>query len=178
MDAVAPSEPTAALTPGAGQPTLHSRMTRLLERAIDQSSRASRLELYDRLLGQLVADEARIISALSDGSASPLINVYARARSIPVLENIALVGRSANIALPDMVSQYVGHLLALGLVETGPEDPALKTDYEILGAETVVLRAIKDASVGPVPARVERLTLRLSTLGQSLWDATMDESGS
>jgi len=76
-----------------------------------------------------------------------------------------------------MVPQYVSHLLALGLVETVPEDPDLKADYEILSAESMVLKAIKDASRGPFPARVEKLALRLSELGRGLWEAAMqDES--
>jgi hypothetical protein len=76
-----------------------------------------------------------------------------------------------------MVPQYVSHLLALGLVETVPEDPNLKADYEILGAESMVLKAIKDASRGPFPARVEKLALQLSELGRGLWEAAMqDES--
>ncbi|OHV03642.1 Abi-alpha family protein [Mycobacterium talmoniae] len=157
--------------------SLNTKMSRLLDRALDQSTRGSQVELYHRLLDQLVADEARIVGALSDGSASPLVNVYAWARPRlprqPVLENACLVGRTANVALPHLVPQYVGHLLHLGLVETGPEDPAMKADYEVLMAETMVLKAVKAASRGPLAASVEKLTLSLSHLGQSLWAAAM-----
>ena len=66
-------------------------------------------------------------------------------------------------------------LLSLGLVETGPEDPALKTEYEVLMAEAMVLQAIKAASLGPLSAKVDKLTLRLSGLGESLWAATMEQ---
>ncbi len=60
------------------------------------------------------------------------------------LENASLIGRTANVALPQMVPQYVSHLLSLGLVEAGPEDPpSLATEYEVLMAETSVLAAIK-----------------------------------
>ena len=71
-------------------------------------------------------DEARIISALSDGSASPLLNVYARTRAgwgEVVLENMSLIGKTANLALPQLTPMYVSHLLSLGLVESGPETP-------------------------------------------------------
>ena len=40
---------------------------------------------------------------------------------------------------------------------------------------TPVLRAMKAGSRGPVPARVEKLTLRLSDLGHELWEATQEE---
>ncbi len=71
-----------------------------------------------------------------------------------------------------MVPQYVSHLLSLGLVEAGPEDPpALATEYEVLMAETAVLAAIKSASRGPLTAKIDKSTLTLSPLGASLWAA-------
>ena len=152
-------------------------MRRLLERALDQSTAGSETELFHRILNQLVADEARILGALSDGSASPLVNVHTwRRPRVPgraVLENASLIGRTANVVLPNMVPAYVGHLLSLGLLETGPEDPAMKTDYEVLMAESMVLQAVANASRGPLGAKVDKYTLTLSSLGQSLWAATM-----
>jgi hypothetical protein len=155
---------------------LNARMSRLLDRALNQGTRDSRAEFFQRLVDQLVADEARIIGALSDGQASPLVNVRSRSREsgAAALENASLIGRSASVALPALVPQYVSHLLALGLVEVGPEDPSMKADYEVLMAESPVLRAMTAAARGPVPARVEKLTLRLSVLGHDLWEATQE----
>ena len=120
-------------------------------------------------------DEARIIGALSDGSASPMMHVFARTVTgiggEPILENAALVGKMANVSLPQLTPVYVSHLLALGLLETGPEDPRLKDDYQILGADSAVLRALKKGKRGPLEAKVERFTIRLSVLGRDLWDA-------
>jgi hypothetical protein len=156
--------------------SLSGKMTQLLDRALGQNTRGSQVELYHHLLDQLVADEARIIGALSDGSVSPLVNVYTwtrpRVQGQAILENASLVGRTANVALPQMVPQYVSHLLSLGLVEKGPEDPALETEYEVLMAESMVLAAIKRASRGPISAKVDKFVLRLSGLGTSLWQAT------
>ena len=170
--------PARAAAPEAPQPdSLGSKMRGLLDRALDQSTKGSQVELFHHILDQLVADEARIIGALSDGSASPAINVYdwtrRRTPGGAVLENAALIGRTANVALPEMVPTYVSHLLTLGLVEVGPEDPDLKDEYEILMAEPSILRSIESASRGPLPAKVDKLTLTLSPLGQSLWAATM-----
>lgn len=179
-----PSPPGRPLTAAVEDPpaeSLGSKMRDLLERALDQSTRSSRVELFHRILDQLVADEARIVGALSDGSASPLVNVHDWARrgvvGRAVLENVALIGRTANLALPEMVPTYVSHLLSLGLVEITPEDPDLKDDYEILMAETTVLRAIKSASRGPLAAKIDKLTLRLSGMGHSLWAETMQQDG-
>lgn len=171
LQPAAPDEPTSE--------SLNAKMGRLLERALDQSTTGSQVELYHRLLNQLVADEARIIGALSEGAASPLVNIHSRTRTSgqPLLENACLIGRTANVALPKMVPQYVSHLLSLGLVETGPEDPAKKADYEVLLAEPIVLATIKSGTRGPLTPRVEKLTLTLSGLGLGLWQAAMQQDG-
>jgi hypothetical protein len=159
--------------------SLGAKMRTLLDRALDQSTKSSQVELFHHILDQLVADEARIIGALSDGSASAAMNVYdwtrRRTPGRAVLENASLVGRNANVALPQMVPTYVSHLLSLGLVEIGPEDPDLKDDYEILTAEPAILRSIESASRGPLAAKVDKLTLTLSALGHALWEATMQQ---
>lgn len=188
LDSLDPAEaledaaPEAAAEGAAPDPgSLNGKMSRLLDRALDQNTRGSQLELYHHLIDQLVADEARILGALSDGSSSPMVNVYAwlspRVPGRATLEHASLIGRTANVALPQMVPQYVSHLLSLGLVEAGPEDPTLATEYEVLMAETSVLAAIKRASRGPLAAKVDKSTLTLSSLGASLWAATTGEVG-
>ncbi len=161
--------------------SLDAKMRSLLDRALDQSTGGGQSELFHRIIDQLVPDEARIISALSDGSTAPLISVRARTTTggpgKVVLANASLVGRTANLALPAMTPSYVTHLISLGLLERGPEDTAMKQDYEILGAETYVLKAIKAASRGPLPARVEKGTLQVTALGRSLWEAAMGTRG-
>lgn len=169
--------PPAPPTPQPAEPeNLGTKMRDLLGRAIGQNTAASRQELFHKILDQLVPDEARIISALSDGSASPLLNIYARTRARPlgepVLENMSLIGKTANLALPQLTPMYVSHLLSLGVVECGPEDSSMKDEYEILAADLTVLQAIKSASRGPIPAQPEKYALRLSALGRELWAAT------
>jgi hypothetical protein len=155
--------------------TLDAKMQSLLHRAGQQSTAGGRNELFHKILDQLVPDEARILGALADGSSSPLVNIYGRTRSggdgSAILANASLIGRTAHLALPRLTDTYVTHLMMLRLVEIGPEDESKATDYEILMAETFVLDALKKASWGPFPARVERQTLRLSELGRALWAA-------
>lgn len=171
----APAAPPVADEPPEKPDSLDVKMHDLLDRAVGQNTATSRHELFHKILDQLVPDEARIISALSDGSASPLLNVYARTRAglvgEVVLENMSLVGKTANLTLPHLTPMYVSHLLSLGLVESGPEDASMKDEYEILSADTAVLQAVKNASRGPIPAHVEKYTLRLSGLGLELWAA-------
>lgn len=155
-------------------------MRRLLDRALEQSAADGRLALFDKLLDELVPDEARLLGALSDGSASPLVTIRARSRGgagAPLLENASLIGRTANLTLASGTPIYVAHLLNLGLLQVGPEDPDLKEEYEILLADPTVLRALASATHGVVPARVERRTLTLSPLGRELWEATSPDEG-
>jgi hypothetical protein len=153
--------------------SLDTKLHRLLEEPGEQTVTSSRQQLFHGIVDQLVPDEARILAALADRSTSPLVHVYAPAESglmdEVVLENMALVGRTANLALPHLTPTYVSHLLSLGLVETGPEDESL--DYDLLEQDASVARAVKKATRGPLDARVDRHTLRLSGLGLELWAA-------
>src|SRR5262249_36645046 len=107
--------PARALPAAEAPPpdSLGSKMRALLDRALDQSTSGSQVELFHHILDQLVADEARIIGALSDGSASPAVNVYdwtrRRTPGRAVLENASLIRRSAHVALPAIVPTYVSH---------------------------------------------------------------------
>ncbi|GCB01871.1 Abi-alpha family protein [Mycolicibacterium sp. NCC-Tsukiji] len=157
--------------------SLHTKMVGLLGRSLEQSTCQTRLEVYDRIVDQLVADEARILRALSNGTTSPLVNVYSQARwwSMPraVLTNTSLIGRTAGVTLPAMAPTYVANLLRLGLVEIGPQTDGSEPGYEVLMAEPGVMRAIADAQQERQSARVERLSLRLSDLGRELWTTAM-----
>jgi hypothetical protein len=161
-----------AARPGTAETaTLRSKLDGLLGRALEQSTASSRQALYHRIVDRLVPDEARILSALSDGSVFALVHVYARGSGDALLENACLVGKLANVSLPQCTPLYVSHLRALGLVDVTPADAMLKDDYQILMADPAVLKAVKTGSRGPVPPRVERCTLRMSALGRELWAA-------
>src|SRR5690348_17302782 len=66
---------TSADTTRSSPDSLGGKLNHLLERALDQNTRGSRTEFFHRLLDQLVADEARILGALSDGSRSPVVTI-------------------------------------------------------------------------------------------------------
>jgi hypothetical protein len=160
--------------PEVAAPTVEETMSALLSRSVSDTPSESREKLHEVLVGELVPDEARILSALSDGSSYPLVDI-ARAGvgtyQKLVLENASTVGRAAGVALPDRVHLYVSHLLRLGLVETGPEDHSLKDEYDILLTEPSLRAMIAEMGRGPRGARIIRRTLRISDLGRELWEA-------
>lgn len=147
-------------------------MADLLERSIHQDAQASRGDWFTSVLTQLVPDEARIIAALADGSAPPLLHVLPRSGHGRILENASLIGRTAALTLPQMTPVYVTHLRALGLVDTGPEDEENQKGYELLLADKGVRAALKEGEMGKLPARVLRRTLMLSERGRELWEHT------
>jgi hypothetical protein len=148
-------------------------LDKLLEASIDMDVAASRNELYLTLLRQLVPDEARILAALSDGTAYPLLHVQARTNGHAyLLSNLSSVGRAAGVLLPDAVSIYVLRLRALGLAEEGPADDSLSVQYDILLGEPLVRQAEQEARANSrLGAKMVRRTLRISALGQELWQA-------
>ncbi|HZZ45525.1 MAG TPA: Abi-alpha family protein [Pseudonocardia sp.] len=148
-------------------------LDQLLEASIDMDVAASRDQLYLTLLRQLVPDEARILAALSDGTAYPLLHVQARNNGHGyLLSNLSSVGRAAGVLLPDAVSTYVLRLRALGLAEEGPADDSLSVQYDILLGEPLVRQAEQEARTNSrLGAKTVRRTLRISALGKDLWRA-------
>ena len=131
---------------------------------------------YTSILAGMVPDEARILSALSDGSTYPLIHVMAAARLglswHPVLECACSVGRNAGVLWPEMTHAYVQRLRGWSLVETGPEDYKQTTRYEMLETETVVRGALDEIKKGGQRSHVVRRVLKISDLGRRLWAAS------
>jgi hypothetical protein len=145
------------------EPTAAERLDALLRRSMHQTPHESNISLVEVVLQSIVPDEARILSALSDGSSYPLVHVTSRGEE--VLANASSVGRAAGVALPDRVPAYVTHLLVLGLVEVGPEDKSMHDEYEILLTDQTIRRARRDKT------RFVKRTLRISDVGRDFWEA-------
>jgi hypothetical protein len=155
---------------------LRAAMAELLNRSVEQTREQSERQLYAGLLRQLVPDEARMLAALSDGSAYPVIHVASRGRlggiKRLVLENASTVGKAAGTQLSANTPTFLSHLLQLGLVDIDPEDRSLAVQYDILQTDDLVRAAEEEARVdGPGGARIIRQTVKMSDLGRRFWDA-------
>lgn len=162
-DAVAPER-----DPGA-------HFAALLERSLEQREEAAERELLSRVVRQLCCDEARIIAALSDGQAVAACQVAAASRialsGVPVLRHASRVGVEAGVMLRDMVPAYIAHLLALGVIETAPEQRAQAQAFDLLMSDESVREAHRDIEQQlKLQPRVSRFSLQLSALGRRLWD--------
>ncbi len=157
----------APITPG-------ELLRSLLDRSMYTSPDKSRDALYLDLLGSLVPDEARILAALSDGSGYPVIHVAepgTGGNPVFTLKNASTVGRSAGVSLPRYTPLYLTRMLGLGLVRMGPEAASMHDEYEMLLTDSAVNVALATARRGVRAARVIRRTVRISDLGQELWEA-------
>ncbi|QNJ90126.1 DUF4393 domain-containing protein [Mycolicibacterium fluoranthenivorans] len=169
--------PAAALTEQAEDeaPTTPTLLLRsLLDRSMYTSPDSSRDVLYLNLLQALVPDEARILAALSDGSAYPVIHIAEPGvGNTPsfVLKNASTVGRQSGVSLPMHTPLYLTRMLALGLVRLGPEASSMYDEYEMLQTDHTVTTALGRARRGMRAARVIRRTVSISDLGQELWEA-------
>lgn len=147
----------------------------LLELASEQTQQQAEHAYYMAALKSMVPDEARILSALSDGTTYPLIHVMAGPRlggaTHPVLQNVSHVGKNAGARLQQRTPAYIRHLRDLELVETGPEDPAMKTRYQVLEAETEVRKLIERIKESGQRDQILRRTLKISEVGKALWSA-------
>lgn len=147
----------------------------LLDRSMYSRPDDSRNALYLSLLSDLMPDEARILAALSDGSTYPVIDIaepLLGTSTVLVLTNASTVGRAAGVSLPHHTPLYVSRLVLAGLAVIGPEGGnAMYDDYEMLLTDAAVNMAIAKARRGIRSARVIRRTVRISELGQELWEA-------
>ena len=170
--AVAADDPTMVTEAEAS--ALGEQMRALMKRSVQHSPAESRRTLHQALVDELLPDEARILSALSDGTTYPLIHVAEPGlvgTKERVLENASSVGRAAGVALPERVPFYLSHLRRLGLVESGPEEPSLRDEYELLLTDPQLRATIGAFGKGPRGARIIRRTVRIADLGRELWVA-------
>jgi hypothetical protein len=172
LDAVAPPAPVPqAIERPKSRPSPSPRdmMAALLAESLEHDTLRSEQEYHVALIRQLLPDEARIIAALAAGPPAPTVSVYRRGTTEALVTNASLIGRTATVTLPSRTTQYVAHLLHLGVVELGPEDKSNAVGYELVLADRQVRPALREGAMGKLPARVERRTLRLSEHGRALW---------
>ncbi|GAA3221800.1 hypothetical protein GCM10017691_07160 [Pseudonocardia petroleophila] len=165
--------PTRNVAPPKQTEPLRVAMAELLGRSLEQSKQRAREYLYLALLRQLVPDEARILSALADGSTYPVVHVDCRtgvSGSRRVLSYASTVGRAAGVAVQPSVPRYLSRLLHFDLVELGEAATDLNVQYDILMTDQTV-RDAEDAARAEGRARFVRATVRISPLGRDLWDA-------
>lgn len=136
---------------------------------------AARARLYRQTLSRLVPDQVAMLALLADREIAPLVHVAAGRLpagpvSVVVLTNASPLGRDAGVLLRDHVPQYMTELMALGVVEAGPERDSLAGEYELVMADTQIRRTMErirgEMKLYP---RLQRFSVHLSDYGKALW---------
>lgn len=150
-------------------------LSALLYDADRQSLDQARERAYQAILQSLCPDQAKMLAVLADGHRVPLCHVGAAVfpggpiREI-VLHNATTLGRDAGVTLRALVPVMVTRMRDLGLLELGPEEPEMKTAFEILETDEAMHAAVhfvKDRlKAWP---RVLRHSVGLSPFGRELW---------
>ena len=142
---------------------------------VDQTPEESRLAFIAGVLRRLTPDEVRILAALSDGTTFAVVHVGYGGRvgrlEKRVADNLSPIGRRAGVTGLELVPRYIAHLRELDLVETGPEDPSLEIEYEMLETDGAVRGPVARIEQAGERPRILRRTLRISAFGRSVWDA-------
>lgn len=147
-------------------------LSSLLEGAVEQDADAARRSLYNSMLLELTPDEAVLLATLSDEAEFALVNISVGTKlgvQKVVARNFCSIDRAAPVKLREYVPTYVGHLLALGLVEIGPEKPELDVKYQIVEGDRRVLALSKQLEQRHRSVKTQRRSLKISELGRDLW---------
>lgn len=164
-----------AETEAASPATAVEQLAALLEetRSVDQD--VAREACYRQTLAAMVPDQVAMLEVLARRGHTVLAHLGAR--RLPwgkprfiLLSNISNLGQEAGVLLPEHTCHYISRLFALGLLQTGPRDKALDTEYELLMADTQ-LRQVRDYIRRTLKMRpcLQEATVGLSNYGQALW---------
>jgi hypothetical protein len=148
-----PAEETAEIVPSpppgeseAARPrSLRERGAELLELSADVDYEQELHPAYERILGQLAPDEARILRLLAQRGAQPAVDVRAGKvlgiGSEMVAPGLNMIGAEAGCRYLDRVPAYLNNLYRLGLIWFSREPLEDPLDYQVLEAQPDVIEA-------------------------------------
>ncbi|AXI01565.1 Abi-alpha family protein [Aquirhabdus parva] len=174
LDLMEPTEAEHTLVDHSTSGQLSARLSELLENSQIQTREQAEYNYFYTILESLVPDQARILSALSEGTGYPLIHVEAGTRFVwthYAVECVSSVGKNCGVQCSDLTHIYVQHLRNMGLVRIEPVEHSQTMKYEILETEPVVRKVLEQLKKNGQRSRIIRHTLRISDFGERLWAA-------
>lgn len=175
-----PPFPISAGDPPERVPGLAERFAILSEQSLHQTPETAYEILFNRLIGQLLPDEARILTAVSDGSRIAISHLLAyrrfSARHLSVLVFMSRIGQECGVMLADATPCYLQHLKRIGLLESGPEDSTQNDKYESIengsAPRQVAEQLRREKRFRPVFVRE---TVHLSSIGKAFLGTCMTD---
>jgi abortive infection alpha-like protein len=153
--------------PGRSQAAspLRARGAELLRRSADVHFKEDTHPAYERILGDLAPDEARILRLLAiDGPQAAVDVRTSRPLNIGselVAPGLSMIGAEAGARHPDRVPRYLNNLFRLGLIWFSREPVKERDSYQVLEAQPDVLEAMRRAG----RAKTVRRSIHLTPFG-------------
>jgi hypothetical protein len=146
-------EPREEETPPVADPpdtdSLRERGAELLRQSADVDYEEAAHPAYERILGSLAPDEARILRLLALEGPQPAVDVRG-AKGIPVstqmiAPGLSMIGQQAGVRYLDRVPAYLNNLYRLGLIWFSREPLEDPLRYQVLEAQPDVAEALRKA---------------------------------
>jgi len=160
----APPEPPA--TSGASSAELLARGAELLSRSADVHFVEDMHPAYDRILGELAPDEARILRFLYQEGPQPTVDVRTNRPlgigSELIEAGLSMIGRQSGVRHMDRTNAYLNNLFRLGLVWFSREEVE-PSRYQVVEVQPEVQEAMLRA--GRAPKTIRR-SIHLTPFGK------------
>lgn len=161
---------------------LRSKGAKLLEQSRDVWHPETGHPAYERILGELAPDEARILVLLLKDGPQPSVDVrtggpVGMVNSQLIARGLNMIGPRAGLRYVDLVPQYLNNLSRLGLVWQSSESLEDLLRYQVVEAQPDVLAAMHSVKFPKVLRRSIHLTPFGVDFAQMCF-ATEDEAAS
>lgn len=138
---------------------LRTRGEALLASSRDVNNDQASHPAYERILGEIAPDEARILVLLHRAGPQPSVDVRTSGLSPrPVAQALTMIPARAGLRHLDRMAPYLNNLERLGLVEDSREALPDHARYQVLEAQPDVLAAMASVRLTKVVRRSIRLT--------------------
>lgn len=168
----------AAWRPGAGSgavgPSLRDRGAALLRASADVEYEQGSHPAYERMLGELAPDEARILRLLYRDGPQPAVDIRSGLAFVPgsrlLAQGFSMIGAEAGLRSIDQVPAYLNNLNRLGLIWFAREPVIERARYQVLEVQPEVLEALKEAGRF---SHIVRRSVHLTAMGRDFCDVTL-----
>ncbi len=148
-------------------PTLRERGADLLERSRDVWNTEEGHPAYERILGELAPDEARILMLLVNQGPQPSVDVRTGGpvgvvSSQLIAPGLNMIGARAGCRRVDQTPSYLNNLFRLGMVWFSREPLRDPLEYQVVEAQPDVLEAVHSVRF----AKVVRRSIHLTPFGE------------
>jgi hypothetical protein len=170
-----PPAPAPNGTPHATSEELRARGAELLKRSADVHFVEDMHPAYERILGELAPDEARILRFLAQEGPQPTVDVRTNRPlgigSELIEAGLSMIGRQSGVRRLDRTNAYLNNLFRLGLVWFSREEVE-PSRYQVVEVQPEVQAAM--AKAGRAPKTVRR-SVHLTPFGEDFCEICLQD---